>query len=212
MILFCYSPIMKSVPLKKILFHKFVLSVSICVFSTLFFTACDSHQDTETEHKRLDFNPAQWPTIEESSLGFRGKFPGKWKFEVQFMKTEKGAATVYIFDYWHLAFQYGITVVRFPPGIADSSNPKKVLDYAVQSLAEEQQGIISHQQSITVAGFPARRAVLRLPESRLKNTHVNTIIILRDNLVYRVTTAGLGNVDYVDFFFKSFELIPIEPC
>jgi hypothetical protein len=200
---------MKKLPHNRMFFRQLIGSVSLCLFITFFFTACDSNKSTEKKGKSLGFDPERWLAIENPSLGFKGKFPGKWKSDVKFMQTQGGAATVYIFEYWHVAFQYGITIVRFPPGVADNSNPQKVLKYAVKSLADERGGLISYQEPITIAGCPARRAVLTLPDSRLKNSRVNTIIILRDDLVYRVTTAGLGNVEYVDFFLKSFELIPI---
>ena len=119
-------------------------------------------------------------------------------------------ATVHIFEFWHVAFQYGITVVKFPPGVADHSNPKPVLDYAVQSLAYENEGLISYQEPRRINGYPARHAVISLPDGYLKNARVNTLIVLRDDLVYRVTTSGIGNYDYIEYFFQSFKLTPIQ--
>ena len=201
---------MKNAVFWRMRLKKMVASALLYIFPVILFTACDSSRENGQKGKDKEVNPEQWLTVEESSLGFRAKFPGKWKNEVKFMQTDRGMATVYIFEYWHIAFQYGISVVRLPDGVADRSNSTKALDNAVKALAQEQNAIVSYQQQITVGGYPARRAVLSLPDSYLKNARVNTIIILRDNLVYRVTTAGIGNLEYVDFFMKSFELIPVK--
>ena len=189
---------------------KITASALLYIFPVILFTACDSSHENGQKGKSKEVNPEQWSTVEESSLGFRAKFPGKWKNDVKFMGTDRGMATVYIFEYWHIAFQYGITVVRLPNGVADHSNPTKTLDNAVIALAQEQNAVVSYQKQISIGGHPARRAVLSLPDSYLKNARVNTIIILRDNFVYRVTTAGIGNLEYVDFFLNSFELIPVK--
>ena len=201
---------MKNPVFNRVRLRQLITSTSLYIFTLLAFVACNSSQKSENKPKELSFDPDKWLTVEETSLGFKAKFPGKWKSNIQFMDTGRGMATVYIFEYWHIAFQYGITIVRLPEGVADTNNTTKALDNAVLSLAEKQNAIVSYQQPITVGGCPARRAVLTLPDSYLKNARVNTIIVLRDNLVYRITTAGIGNLEYVDFFLKSFELVPMK--
>ncbi len=154
-------------------------------------------------------NPALWQDIEESSLGFKAKFPGKWKSRTEFMETNSGAATVHVFEYWHIAFQYGITVVNVPPGEANMSDPDRVLDYSVESIVTENGGTISFQENVNMGGYPARRAMIALPDSYLKSARLNTLIVLRNNFIYRVSTSGVGNHDYIEFFMDNFELTPV---
>ena len=207
-VLLSYTAYMKNAVLRCLRFAKTAAFASLFIFPVVLFTACDSsHQHGQ---KDGNVNPSQWVAVDEPSLGFRAKFPGKWKSDIKFMGTDRGMAPVYIFEYWHIAFQYGITIVRLPDGVANRSTSTKALDNAVKALAQEQNAVISYQESFMIGGYPARRAVLSLPDSYLKNARVNTMIILRDNLVYRVTTAGIGNLEYVDFFLKSFELTPIR--
>jgi hypothetical protein len=156
------------------------------------------------------FNPDIWIPLDEPTLGFKTRLPGPWEHRVDYMETPQGAATVHIFDYWHLAFRYGITVARFPPGVADMSDPDHVLNFAIQSLVDEQKAVISYQERINVGGYPALRAILLLPDSFLKNARLNTLIILRNEYVYRVSTAGVGNLDSTDYYMRSFELTPIQ--
>ena len=202
---------MKNAVFDRVRLRQLMTSTSLYIFTLLALVACDSSKKSEGKDKEIPFDPKTWLNVEETSLGFKAKFPGQWKNDIQFMDTGRGMATVYIFEYWHIAFQYGITVVRLPDGVADKNNTTQALDNAVLALAQKQNAIVSYQQPITVGGCPARRAVLSLPDSYLKNARVNTIIVLRDNLVYRVTTAGIGNLEYVDYFLKSFELVPIKP-
>jgi hypothetical protein len=156
------------------------------------------------------FNPEIWINLEEPTLGFKTRFPGPWEHRVDYMETPQGAATVHIFDYWHLAFRYGITVARFPPGVADMSEPDHVLNFAIQSLVDEHGAVISYQERINVGGYPALRAILLLPESFLKSARLNTLIILRNEYVYRISTAGVGNFDSIEYYMRSFELTPIR--
>jgi len=180
----------------------------VALFSAML-SACKPHPSQPRKLSGEDLNPALWADISESSLGFKGRFPGKWKYHTEFMPTPDGAATVHIFEYWHIAFQYGITVVKFPPGVADMSDPDRVLDFAVKSIVDEKGGVISFQENVNMGGYPARRAMVSLPESYLKSARLNTLIILRNNFVYRVSTSGVGNHDSIEYFMNSFELTPI---
>jgi len=171
---------------------------------------CGPQQKYAGKKAKQNIDAESWKTIDEPTLGFKAKFPGQWKTSTDTMMTDRGVAQVYIFDYWHVAFQYGITVVRFPPGVSDMSDPDQVLDYAVESLAQKQNGTLSYQEDINIGGYPARRAMLTLPDSYLKQSRVNTLIVLRNQYVYRITTAGVGNHEYVEHFIDSFELTPVQ--
>jgi hypothetical protein len=185
---------------------KFV--VLVCIAGIVNFSCVEQQKLGHTEGDSV--NPRSWETLSESSLGFTAKFPGQWQHQVQFMETESGAATVHIFEYGDVAFQYGITVVRFPPGESDMSDPDLVLDYSVSSLVEETGGVISYQENLEVGGYPARRAIISLPESFLKNARLNTLIVLRGSLVYRASTSGIGNLEFTEFFLESFDITPIS--
>jgi len=156
-----------------------------------------------------DLNPDLWTTLDQPTLGFKTKFPGKWKYKTEVMKTENGDAAVHIFEYWHVAFTYGITVVKLPEGASDMSDPDKVLEYAINSVADDNKGLVSYQQNIDVGGYPARRAMITLPDSYLKSARLNTMVILRNNFVYRISTSGVGNHDYIEYFMNSFQLTPV---
>ncbi len=189
--------------------HKKLLTLVVITIATLS-ASCGPQQKYAGEGAITDIKAETWLTIDEPTLGFKSKFPGKWKTPpVETMETENGLAYVYIFDYWHVAFQYGITVVKFPHGVADMSDPDTVLDFAVNSLAEEQNGTVAFQENVNMGGYPARRAMISLPDSYLKQARVNTMIILRNQLVYRITTAGVGNHEFIEHFMDSFELTPV---
>ena len=184
----------------------------ICFFSVAMigFTGCEKDPAQPQNLAAESLNPALWKDLEEPTLGFKARFPGKWKHRTEFMETDGGAATVHIFEYWHIAFQYGITVVKFPPGVADMSDPDRVLDFAIQSLIDEKGGTISYQEKVNMGGYPARRAMISLPESYLKSARLNTLIVLRNQFVYRVSTSGVGNHDYIEYFMDEFELTPVS--
>lgn len=186
------------------------VSILLTILLSSFLTGCGEQLRYASKGEKETVLPDRWKELNESSLGFKIKFPGQWKYNTQFMKTDGGAATVHVFEYWHVAFMYALTVVKFPPGVSDMSDPDKVLDYAVQSLIDEHNGIISYQEPVNMSGYPGRRAIISLPDSSLKNARVNTIIVLRDNLVYRASTSGIGNLEYTEFFLNSFELTPVS--
>lgn len=178
--------------------------------TVLGFTGCEKDPAQPQNLAAEALNPALWQDLEEPTLGFKARFPGKWKYHTEFMQTGGGVATVHIFEYWHIAFQYGITVVKFPPGVADMSEPERVLDYAIQSLIDEHGGTISYQEKVNMSGYPARRAMISLPESYLKSARLNTLIVLRNQFVYRVSTSGVGNHDYIEYFMDEFALTPVS--
>ena len=186
------------------------LSIALFFLTCFGFTGCqpDPAKVQFAEIETLD--PSLWIDLEEPTLGFKARFPGKWKYRTEEMPTDNGVATVHIFEFWHIAFQYGITVAKFPPGVSDMSNPKTVLDYAVKSLADETGGTISYQEDVNMGGYPARRAMISLPESYLKSARTNTMIVLRNQFVYRITTSGVGNHDYIEYFLDEFELTPVS--
>ncbi|MEQ9823389.1 MAG: hypothetical protein ABQ298_03305 [Puniceicoccaceae bacterium] len=201
-----FSPRHPSTPIHCHAFLFLCLTL-LCLLSQ---AGCDSQSANPGNLASEAFDPNRWITVEEPTLGFRSKFPGKWKHRTQFMQMPQGSATVHIFEYWHIAFQYGITVTRLPPGVSDLRNPNRVLDYAVQSIIDEHGGTLTFQENRNVGGFSARRARITLSESYLKSAQLNTLIVLRDNLVYRISTAGVGNHEHIEFFLNSFETIPIQ--
>lgn len=199
--------LMKTTPIPNPM--RLVQTLIVLLFC-VFLSACGNQQKYGGSDATKVFNPESWKTISEPTLGFKAKFPGDWKHNVDFMETENGMATVHIFEYWHVAFQYGLTVVKLPAGASDMSDPDKVLDYAIKTLIDENNGVLSYEEPINMSGYPARRAVVLLPDSYLKNARVNTLIILRNSLVYRVTTSGIGNAEYVEHYLNSFELTPVS--
>jgi hypothetical protein len=203
-----HSPNRMKTPATKNFALRSVLPLLLTCCITMI-TGCSPQEDGDQEGSYQSIRPELWTQIEEPSLGFKSRFPAPWKTRTQNMPTDQGMATVHIFEYWHVAFQYGITVVRFPPGVADMSEPDIVLDFAVNSLAAEHQGLVSFQENQQIGGYPARRAMISLPESYLKQARVNTLIVLRNELVYRVSTSGIGNHEQIELFLRSFELTPV---
>lgn len=151
---------------------------------------------------------AQWETVSEPDLGFRIDFPGKPVVRNQSFKTASGVGHVFLYSYKHIAFEYAMSVMRLPPGEVRTDDFEGVLDATVEDLAREKKGLLSFQESINVGGFPGRRATVSLPETYLKDNRAHTLIVLRGNYVYRVTAAGIGNIDIVQHFFNSLEIVP----
>lgn len=151
---------------------------------------------------------AQWQTVSEPDLGFRIDFPGKPELRNQAFNTASGAGQVFLYSFKHIAFEYGLSVMRLPPAEVNTDDLEGVLDATVQDLVREKKGLLSFQESMNVGGFPGRRATVSLPETYLKDNRAHTLIVLRGNYVYRVTAAGIGNIDIVQHFFNSFEILP----
>ncbi len=180
--------------------------VIACLALTLFLGGCDSHSEAEDN---FFGEPGEWFTLNAQNLGFRIEFPKKPTERVQNFDSGGATATAYMYGYKHVAFEYGVTVVKLPRFQVDNSRPEVVLEYAVQSLVHEKGGKLIRQYDINLNGYPGRRAYINYPDSFLKDVRLNTVILLRNNLVYRVTTAGLGNEEEVSQFLNSFSLTPL---
>lgn len=151
---------------------------------------------------------AHWQIISEPELGFSIEFPGKPVVRNQSFNTASGQGHVFLYSYKHIAFEYAMSVMRLPPAEVTTDNFEGVLDATVQELVREKKGLLSFQESMSVGGFPGRRATVSLPDTYLKENRAHTMIVLRGNYVYRVTAAGIGNIDIVQYFFNSFAILP----
>jgi len=168
--------------------------------------SCGSDTDKESVDQFIPYE--EWHPMIVDNLGFRIDFPKKPTERVESFDSGGATATAYIYGYKHVAFEYAVTVVKLPAFQVDNSRPEVVLEYAIQSLVHEKGGKLIRQYDINLNGYPGRRAYIEYPDSFLKDVRLNTVILLRQNLVYRISTSGLGNKDEVSHFLNSFSIIP----
>jgi len=183
------------------------LCLAACLLLALLFVwgGCSS---SEQEGVSGGVATAQWQKVSEPELGFRIEFPGKPELRNQSFNTASGVGQVFLYSYKHIAFEYAMSVMRLPPAEVSTDDFEGVLDATVQELVREKKGLLSFQESMNVGGFPGRRATVSLPDTYLKDNRAHTLIVLRGNYVYRVTAAGIGNIDMVQYFFNSFAILP----